>query len=269
MTVDGPLQYAPTRLRRLPRWRASCGPSAGSGSSFELDAVTLARLPVWDDPISDYRPRWSTPASTWAGQHPAFDLVADGPDGVDALAGGVVELPVLVALAGEERAGVAAAHGDDDVGGPDDLVGPGLGVLAGDVDADLGHGRDGGRVDRSAGFGAAGPGDGAVAGEVVEPAEGHLRAAGVVDAEEQHGRSRSALRTGLRQASARGARRSVSAAGRVGKGTAPAPRRPAPRPTWATTNTGTDDGRMPAKVSVRVRATVTAGLANVVDDVNQ
>ena len=37
-------------------------------------------------------------------------------------------------------------------------------------------------------LGAAGPADGAVAGEVVEPAGGHLGAAGVVDAEEQDGR---------------------------------------------------------------------------------
>ena len=73
----------------------------------------------------------------------AADLVADRADGVDAEAGGVVELPVLVALAGEQRAGVTAAHRDDDVGGADDLVGPRLRVLGGDVDADLGH-----RVDR-------------------------------------------------------------------------------------------------------------------------
>ena len=46
------------------------------------------------------------------------DLVADRPYGVDALAGGVVELPVLVALAREDRARVAAAHRDHDVGRP-------------------------------------------------------------------------------------------------------------------------------------------------------
>ena len=40
---------------------------------------------------------------------------------------GVVEGPVLVARAGVEGAGVAAAHGDHHVGGPDDLVGPALG----------------------------------------------------------------------------------------------------------------------------------------------
>src|SRR5215470_3918559 len=37
----------------------------------------------------------------------------------------------------------------------------------------------------------------------------------------------------------------------------------------ATTNPGTDDGSMPAKVLLRVRAIVTAGLAKLVDDVNQ
>jgi hypothetical protein len=44
------------------------------------------------------------------------------------LAGGIVENPFLVAPAGEDGAGVAAAHGDDDVGGAHDLVGPGLGA---------------------------------------------------------------------------------------------------------------------------------------------
>jgi hypothetical protein len=34
-------------------------------------------------------------------------------------------------------------------------------------------------------------------------------------------------------------------------------------------NMGADAGRMPAKLSERVRATVTAGLAKLVDEVNQ
>ena len=37
-----------------------------------------------------------------------FDLVADRADGGEVAAGGVVELPFLVPLAGEDRAGVAA-----------------------------------------------------------------------------------------------------------------------------------------------------------------
>ena len=52
-----------------------------------------------------------------------IDLVADDPNSSDRLAGGVVELPVEVALAGEVGAGVAAAHRDDDVGGGDGVVG--------------------------------------------------------------------------------------------------------------------------------------------------
>ena len=71
--------------------------------------------------------------------HTFLDVVADRADGVEVLAGGVVEHPFLVAFAGEDRAGVAAAHRDDDVGGLHDLVGPGFGELVGDVDADLGH----------------------------------------------------------------------------------------------------------------------------------
>ena len=65
------------------------------------------------------------------------DLVADRSDGFDAHAGGIVELPVFVASARVVRAGVAAAHRDDDVGGAHDFFGPRLGELAGDVDADL------------------------------------------------------------------------------------------------------------------------------------
>ena len=58
-----------------------------------------------------------------------FDGVADGPHRIDALTGRIGQFPVLVALAGEDRAGVTAAHGDDDVGGLDDLVGPGFGDI--------------------------------------------------------------------------------------------------------------------------------------------
>ena len=118
---------------------------------------------------------------------PLFDVVADRADRVDGLAGGIGQFPVLVPLSGEERAGVAAPHGDDDVGGLDDLVGPGLGELAGDVDVDLGHRLHRGRVDLVAGFGAAGPGDALITGEVVEVPERHLGAACVVGAQEQHG----------------------------------------------------------------------------------
>src|SRR4030095_9332846 len=46
----------------------------------------------------------------------APDLVSDWPYGVDSSAGWVFEYPVFVAFAGVEGAGVAASHGDHDVG---------------------------------------------------------------------------------------------------------------------------------------------------------
>src|SRR5699024_8789850 len=39
-----------------------------------------------------------------------FNVVANGPDGLNALAGRVLELPVFVAFAGEYGAGIATAH---------------------------------------------------------------------------------------------------------------------------------------------------------------
>ena len=47
------------------------------------------------------------------------------------------------------------------------------------------------------------------------------------------------------------------------------PRASAPPTTCMTTNIGTDAGSMPAKVSEKMRAIVTAGLAKLVDEVNQ
>ena len=77
----------------------------------------------------------------------AVDLVADPPHRLEVLAGGVVELPVLVLLARVDRAGIAAAHRDHDVGGAHDLVGQRLGELLAHVDAELAHRLDHGRVD--------------------------------------------------------------------------------------------------------------------------
>src|SRR5690348_9332712 len=58
------------------------------------------------EPCADRGPRTGKD-SVQLGDQPLdarADLVADGADGLDALPGGVVELPVLVALAGEDRA---------------------------------------------------------------------------------------------------------------------------------------------------------------------
>src|SRR4029077_14357702 len=89
--------------------------------------------------------------------HPFFNVVADRADRINVLASRVGQFPVLVALSGNERAGVPAAHGDDDVSSLDDFIGPGLRELAGDVDVYLSHGGDGGGVDLITGFGATRP----------------------------------------------------------------------------------------------------------------
>ncbi len=62
-----------------------------------------------------------------------LDLVADRAHCIDALPGGVVEFPVLVALVREERARVATAHRDDDVGIPHRLGGEHFRLLGGDI----------------------------------------------------------------------------------------------------------------------------------------
>jgi hypothetical protein len=66
------------------------------------------------------RPRISDPVDEALEECP--DRVADAADGVKVLAGRVLEDPVPAALPGEDRAGVTAGHGDDDIRGFD---GPG------------------------------------------------------------------------------------------------------------------------------------------------
>src|SRR5882672_687832 len=119
----------------------------------------------------------------------AFDLVPDRTDVVDILAGRVVEIPVEVTLAGKDRAGVAAAHRDDHIGGADDLVSPRLRELGRDVDASFGHRGHGGRVDADTRFGTTGPTHRPIIGEVLEETQRHLATAGVVHTQEQHHRA--------------------------------------------------------------------------------
>ena len=63
---------------------------------------------------------------------------------------GVFERPVLVSLAGIDRAGVAAAHRDHDIGGAHDLIGERLRELLAHVDAELVHRLDDRGVDHVA-----------------------------------------------------------------------------------------------------------------------
>ena len=118
--------------------------------------------------------------------NPGLDLVADQTDRVQVLPGRVVERPLLVVLAREDRAGIPATHGDHHVCGAHGLVGPRLGELTRDVDPSFLHRLHHDRVDLRARLGSAGPPDRGVAGQVSEEAERHLGSAGVVHAQEQH-----------------------------------------------------------------------------------
>src|SRR5690606_28325554 len=108
------------------------------------------------------------------GPDAGVDLVADGSDVVGGPVGRVGQLPVQVALAGVDGAGVAAAHGDHDVGGADGVVGEGLGELFRQVQPDLGHHLVDGGVDPVGGCGAGGADADAAPGVVVEQGGGHL-----------------------------------------------------------------------------------------------
>ena len=114
-----------------------------------------------------------------------FQVVSDRSDFLDGLARWVFDFPVDIPFAGEDRAGVTASHGDDDVGGSDYLVGPWLGDLPADVDPLFGHGGYGSLVDLVGGFGSTGKHVNMVVGEVTHPPGCHLGASGVVDTEEE------------------------------------------------------------------------------------
>src|SRR5205814_6297428 len=130
------------------------------------------------------------------------------------------------------------------------------------------HGRHGGRVDLVGGFRAGGAHLDGVTREVAQPAGGHLGTAGVVHAHEQDARL---VRHGCLFHGSVGCGTTTSSAAcpACGYSTASRPM-PARRPaSCAATNAGTEAGTMPANVSVNARPTVTAGLANEVDEVNQ
>src|SRR3954452_4677017 len=96
------------------------------------------------------------------------ELVADAADRLDVLAGGVLDVPVLVALAGIDRAGVPTAHRDHRVGGADELVGHRLRELLGDIESHLIHRLDHRRVDPVGGLAACGANVDVAGGVVVE-----------------------------------------------------------------------------------------------------
>ena len=110
-------------------------------------AKTSANVPIASADEAARASADCQPAREQLGDQPLdalVDLVADAADRLEILAGRVVELPVLVLLAGVDRAGVAAAHRDHDVGGAHDLVGERLRELLAHIDAELVHGLDDG-----------------------------------------------------------------------------------------------------------------------------
>lgn len=112
------------------------------------------------------------------------DFIADRAYSTEALPGRVVELPVKVALAGEEGAGVATAHGDDNIASLDCVGSENLGSLFGEVDTFFAHGFDDDRIDRVGRGRSSGADFNRVAGKMVEVARGHLGATGIVDTDE-------------------------------------------------------------------------------------
>src|SRR5919106_6138576 len=76
-----------------------------------------------------------------------LDFVSDHTHLLDRTTGRIDELPILVSLAWVDGTSVPAPHGHDDVGRSQDLVRPGLGELATDVDPHLRHRLDGRGVD--------------------------------------------------------------------------------------------------------------------------
>src|SRR5439155_5120787 len=95
------------------------------------------------------------------------------------------QVPVEVPLAGQDRTGVPTAHGDDRVGVANDLVRERLGELLGDVDPDLGHRLQDGRVDLVGWRAARRANVDTTLRIVVEQSSRHLAATRVVDADEK------------------------------------------------------------------------------------
>ena len=86
------------------------------------------------------------------GSDPSIDLVTDGPDLIDRSAGGVRQIPVDIALARVDGAGIAAAHRDNHVGLSGHVIGEALWCLACWIEASLLKQRHHDRVELSAWF---------------------------------------------------------------------------------------------------------------------
>jgi hypothetical protein len=130
--------------------------------------------------------RWCLDELGEQGLDPLIDLIDDGSHLIDREAGGVGELPVQVAFARIDRAGVAAAHGDDDVGRPGDLLADWLGEFLGGVETSFGQDGDDGGVQLIAWLGSGGADLDSAFGVVLEQDPGGGTATGVVGAEKEN-----------------------------------------------------------------------------------
>src|SRR5699024_1781677 len=117
-----------------------------------------------------------------------FNVVANGPDGLNALAGRVLELPVFVAFAREDRTGIAAAHGDDDIRGFDRFGSQDVRGGRGNVNAFFSHGFDRDRVELVGGFGPGRADLDAALAKLPDVAGGHLGTPSGGDGDQELGR---------------------------------------------------------------------------------
>jgi hypothetical protein len=190
-------------------------------------------------------------------QNSAIDLLDDRTNHFDRLASGVFEVPVEVALAGIQRAGITATHGDDNVSGSGGLLGERFGELPAGIKPPLAKYCHDRWVELVGGFGPGGKDIDLTPGVVVEEDTGSHAAPRVVDAQEEHGgllaHGDSFERTGRVGADGLGYRALMTATAR------------APPTTWAAMKAGAEDGAMPANVLDNMRPTVMAGLAKLVE----
>src|SRR3954453_17492601 len=119
------------------------------------------------------------------GVDPPRNLVADSSNRLQVLAGGILELPVLITLARVDRARVSAAHRDHDVRLADHAVLELLGPLSGDVDPDLVHGRHDGGVQLIRGLASRRDDADPLARLALQDAGRHLASPRVVNADEE------------------------------------------------------------------------------------
>jgi len=104
---------------------------------------------------------------------------------VDASARGVDEVPVQVALPGVDRAGVSAAHGDDDIGVESHLHGQFAGRFVRDVDALFPHHVDDRRIQVFARCRTRRVDSDAFSSQLPGERRGHLGSSGIVHAQKE------------------------------------------------------------------------------------